>query len=145
MPRCDRSLISSFPLRRVEQPSLSPQLGEAEPHGPAAQSHGPAESPGTAKPCRPAQPCHPATATAAPPAAGTWKQVRAAPPASASREDHRTPLRCVFVLFLAVVSHRLGGLWQGTVLWLHSQSMTGMPGWSVGLVRVWRTSLWTKV
>lgn len=109
MPRRDRSLISSSPSRRAEQPGLGAQLGEAEPHGPAAQPHGPAEPPGAAEPRRPAQPRRPATASAAPPAAGTRKQVRAAPPASASCEDHGTPLCRVFVLFLAAASHRSRG------------------------------------
>lgn len=75
MPHCDRSLISISPSCRAEQPSLGPQLGEAEPHGPAAQPHGPAEPPGTAEPRRPAQPRGPAAASTAPPATGTREQV----------------------------------------------------------------------
>lgn len=75
MLHCDRSLISISPLCRAEQPSLGAQLGEAEPHGPAAQPHGPAEPPGAAEPRRPAQPRGPASTSTAPPATGTREQV----------------------------------------------------------------------
>lgn len=75
MLHCDRSLISISPLCRAEQPSLGAQLREAEPHGPAAQPHGPAEPPGAAEPRRPAQPRGPASTSTAPPATGTREQV----------------------------------------------------------------------
>lgn len=67
--------MSISPSSRAEQPSLGAQLGEAEPHGSAAQPHGPAESPGTAEPRGPAQPCGPASTSTAPPATGPREQV----------------------------------------------------------------------
>lgn len=123
MLRCDRPLISSFPSCRVEQPSLGPQLREAEPHGPAAQPHGPAESPGAAEPRRPAQPRCPATASPAPPAAGARKQVRVVLPASASCEDHGTPLCWVFMLFLSGCEPSLVVLWQSRAWVVHGRTV----------------------